>query len=74
MHSAESLTVSKVAKLFWNNPVVALSALTGVTGVLAEQQIVPGWVPLVVLAAVTPVQRSLVTPTRKLIRTMVRRG
>lgn len=66
--------MSRVAKVFWNDPIVTLSVVTGVTGVLAEQQLIPGWIPLVVLAAVTPVQRSLVTPTKKLVKKMVRRG
>ena len=66
--------MSKIAKILWNNPVVTLSVAIGVTGVLAEQHLVPSWVPLVVLAAVTPVQRSLVTPTHKLVKRMVRRG
>jgi hypothetical protein len=66
--------MSKLARILWTEPIVVLSAATGVTAVLAEQHLVPGWIPLVVLAAATPIQRSLVIPTRKLVKRMVRRG
>lgn len=56
--------MSKVIKVFWNEPVITLSCATGAAGVLAEQHIIPAWIPLVVLAVVTPIQRHFVTPVK----------
>lgn len=54
--------MSKIAKIFWSEPVVTLSCATGAAGVLAEQHLIPIWVPILVLAVVTPLQRFFVTP------------
>jgi hypothetical protein len=54
--------VSRILKVFWNEPVVTLSCATGAAGVLAEQHIIAPWIPLLVLVIVTPLQRVLVTP------------
>lgn len=45
-----------------NEPVVVLAIVTGVVSVLAKEHIVPAWIPLVVLAVATPVQRAMVSP------------
>jgi hypothetical protein len=54
--------VRKLVDILWSEPVVTLSVSVGVTGVLAKEHIISGWIPLVLLAVVTPIQRALVTP------------
>lgn len=54
--------MKKLADILWTEPVVILSASVGVTGVLAKEHVISGWIPLVLLAVVTPIQRALVTP------------
>lgn len=67
--------MKRLLDLLYSEPVVILSAVTAVTAVLSQQHLVPTWVPLVVLAIVTPIQRQLVTPGSKLkkLGTVVRR-
>lgn len=56
--------MSKIINIFWREPVVTLSITTGTAAVLAEQHLIPAWVPLIVLAVVTPIQRAAVIPVR----------
>lgn len=58
----ESYPLKRIALILWTEPVVVLSASVGVTGVLAKEHIISGWIPLALLAVVTPIQRALVTP------------
>lgn len=56
--------MKKLIQVLLNEPVVVLAIVTGVTGVLALQGVIPAIVPLVVLAVTTPIQRFLVKPKR----------
>lgn len=56
--------MSKIVNIFWREPVVTLSCTTGAAAVLAQQNLIPAWVPLVVLAVTTPLERYLVTPIK----------
>lgn len=56
--------MSKIINIFWREPVVTLSCTTGAAAILAQQNLIPAWVPLVVLAVTTPIERFLVTPIK----------
>lgn len=54
--------MKRIIVILANEPVVILAIVTGVVGILAKENILPGWVPLVTLAIATPIQRALVSP------------
>jgi hypothetical protein len=54
-----------IGKALWNNPVVCLGVTTGVLAALAACGLVPAWVPVVALAAATPLTRRFTRPARK---------
>lgn len=48
--------------MLWREPVVVLGSITGAVLVLSQEHIIASWIPLVVLAVVTPIQRALSEP------------
>lgn len=54
-----------VAEAFYNNPVVFLGSVQlGLTAV-AAQGVITGWIPVVSLAVITGLQRTLVKPKER---------
>jgi hypothetical protein len=54
--------VKKIAKLLWNEPVIILGIVAGITSILAREHVVPPYVPLITLAITTSIQRAVVSP------------
>jgi len=53
-----------VVRTLYNNPVVCLGVLTGVLGALGASGIIPAWIPVVEVAAATPVTRHFTRPDK----------
>lgn len=54
--------MKQLVKAFLNEPVIILGVIQGVAVVLAEQEVVSGWIALAAVAAVLPFQRHFVSP------------
>lgn len=53
-----------VARALYNQPVIFLAAIQAAFTALAATEVITTWIPLVTLAIVAGVQRSLVTPDK----------
>lgn len=54
-----------VFRTFYSEPVVFLGVLTAVATGLAGSDVIAPWVGVVIVGAVTALQRSFVTPTQE---------
>ena len=56
--------MKRIVTALWNEPVVLVGILTGVAAALAAEGIIAAWIPVVVIAATSPILRHFVSPTR----------
>lgn len=54
-----------IAERVWNEPVIALAVLVGVTTILANAHIISSIFPMIALVIATAIQRQAVEPTNK---------
>lgn len=54
--------MKRVAAALYSEPVVFLGVLQGTLTALAAASVITGWIPVVSLAAIVPLQRRFVSP------------
>jgi hypothetical protein len=57
--------MKKIAKALYNEPVVFLGVLTGVLAAAGASGLIPGWVPVVEVAAATPLTRRFTRAAKR---------
>lgn len=54
--------MKQVLKVLVNEPVVFLGCIIAAATVLSQQEVIPGWISLVVLGVTVAIQRHFVSP------------
>lgn len=56
--------MKRIAAVLYSEPVIFLGVIQGVLTALAAESVITGWIPVVSLAAIVPMQRYFVTPDK----------
>ena len=56
--------MKRIVTAIWNEPVVLVGILTATAAALAAEGLIAAWIPVVVIAATSPILRHFVSPTR----------
>ena len=54
--------MKRIATALYSEPVIFLGVIQGVLTALAAESVITGWIPVVSLTAIVPLQRRFVSP------------